>query len=176
MLATEDILKNGECKLAITGEVFPHFYQQICAMPINDRKSLLERLRILASMTATNKADYIKWYKSVMQSPVMMVGDGANDQMAICMADVGVGVSTKDGQLFSTWSPDQSPGKALIVIKQSKASMAAYHRVIRFLNFYVMAQLVGLTVVFFENVSFTNSQFYFQDVGLGFLFYLTLSW
>lgn len=138
---------------------------------------MLQKVKILGSMTATNKADYIQWYKSVFKSSVMMVGDGANDQMALCMADIGVGISTKEGQLFSTyWTQEQNPEMALIVVKQSKASMSAHQRVVRFLIFYVMAQLVGQIVIFFENTNFTNQQFYFLDVGLGFTFYVTLSW
>jgi cation-transporting ATPase 13A2 len=76
--------------LALTGKALQFLIKQENPALLN---SVLARASVFARMSPEDKAQLIEKLQQVLEHPIGMCGDGANDCAALKQADVGISLS-----------------------------------------------------------------------------------
>lgn len=162
-------------RLALTGRAFLHLLTL-------DKAGLLEQgflprlvlnCAVFARMSPENKAALV----TVLQSAgmyVMMVGDGANDSMALRAAHVGISLSQVEASVaapFTSMIPNISC--VPLVMREGRGALTTSFCLFQFMCCYSTIQFANALLVVFVGSFLSNNEYLYQDLWLVFVLALT---
>ncbi|KAG8445133.1 hypothetical protein GDO86_010049, partial [Hymenochirus boettgeri] len=148
----------------IITEHFSHFLQKI-----------LIQGTIFARMSPGQKSDLVEEFQKLGYS-VGMCGDGANDCGALKMAHVGISLSEQEASVASPFTSN-TPNIECVpqLIKEGRAALTTSFCVFKYMALYSMIQYIGVLLLYWQQNSYSNYQFLFQDLAITTIISVTMS-
>jgi magnesium-transporting ATPase (P-type) len=180
-------------RLALTGRAFAHLLalhrgsataagagaggaQSAAALPPDYLHRILLNCSVFARMAPDNKAALVEELQATGLY-VMMVGDGANDSMALRSAHVGISLSQAEASVaapFTSLVPDISCVPK--VMCEGRGALATSFTLFNFMSCYSVIQFANALLAVQVGSFMSNSQYLLQDLWIVFVLSLTCTW
>lgn len=164
-----------EYSLAITGRALLHL--QSCVerqtVPLEFLQKLVIRCCVFARMSPEAKALAVNILAGAGMY-VGMVGDGANDSMALKAAHIGLSLSPVEASVaapFTSHTPDISA--VIPLLCEGRGSLATSFSLFQFMALYSTIQFANALLVVFCDSFLSNNMYLYQDLWVVFILSLT---
>jgi len=163
---------NNSTHLAITGDAFA-LLRNYCK---NDTQRLMyqrliTRCHIFGEMLPAQKAELVNDLKQIDYF-VAMVGDGANDSLALIASDVGFSLSEADTSFAAEFSADVDHCLSSFMIRQARALLDKVTVNFKFMLLFIIIQY---TVCMHNNITVLNERHVIWNNLCGFLLLIAMS-
>jgi cation-transporting ATPase 13A3/4/5 len=162
--------------LAITGRAYSHLLN--LARWGEVAPSYLHRLvlqcRVFARMSPENKASVVEQLQGTGLY-VCMVGDGANDSLALRAAHVGISLSQAEASVSAPFTSLQ-PNIACVlrVLCEGRGALATSFCLFQFMALYSTIQFCNALLIVFRQSFLSNNEYLYQDLFVVFILALTM--
>jgi predicted P-type ATPase len=142
-ISEESLAGDANAVLCITGEVFDILK--------SSGKLELERTRIFGRVSPNQKAEIVNMYARMGRN-VMMVGDGANDSIALKSAHSGLAIrSIAEANVAAPFStPSESLSAIVSLLKEARCAMTTSLAAYRYLVAVGMVQTITKTMLYLQ--------------------------
>jgi len=131
-------------------------------------RNIIRHCRVYARTTPEQKriiVELVKYIKEDEDTLVGFCGDGANDTLALKEADVGISLSKEEASLAAPFvSNDFEITSCENVLREGRASLACNFQNFKYFLFYCLTQALGVIVLFFNLVDFSNLAYIWMDI------------
>lgn len=165
-------------RLALTGRAFNVLQDEVKNGTIS--RSLLQRAVvncvIFARMSPENKAALVEELQSIGLY-VGMIGDGANDSMALRAAHVGISLSQVEASVAAPFTyavPSPSIDAIPKVLLEGRGALTTSFCLFQFMALYSTIQFANALLIVFAGSFLSNNLYLFQDLWVVFILSLTL--
>jgi cation-transporting ATPase 13A2 len=87
--------------------------------------SVLARASVFARMSPDNKAQLVEKLQKVLEHPIGMCGDGANDCAALKQADVGISLSEAEASIAAPFTSQIKDISCVVtLLREGRAALA----------------------------------------------------
>ncbi|XP_040284277.1 probable cation-transporting ATPase 13A4 [Bufo bufo] len=156
---------------AMTGntyEVLWHYFNSLL-------QKILLNGTVFARMSPGQKSSLVEEFQKLGYY-VGMCGDGANDCGALKMAHVGISLSEQEASVASPFT-SHTPNIECVpqLLKEGRAALITSFCVFKYMALYSMIQYIGVLLLYWQQNSYGNYQFLFQDLGITTIISVTMS-
>lgn len=164
--------------LAMTGRAFSAF--EATSMRSVETRSLFRRAivncSVFARMSPENKGSLVEELQSIGLY-VGMIGDGANDTLALRAAHVGISLSQVEASVAAPFTyavPDPSIDAIPSVLLEGRGALATSFSLFQFMALYSTIQFANALLIVFAGSFLSNNMYLYQDLWVVLILSLTL--
>lgn len=164
-------LGSGQYHFAMSGKsyqiVAQHFRHLLPKLLLNGT--------VFARMSPSQKSSLIEEFQK-LDYFVGMCGDGANDCGALKVAHAGISLSEQEASVASPFT-SRTPSIACVpeLIREGRAALVTSFCVFKYMALYSIIQYLGVLLLYWQQNSFGNYQFLFQDLAITTVIGVTMS-
>lgn len=156
---------------AMTGstyEIISHYFNNLL-------QKILINGTVFARMSPGQKSSLVEEFQKLGYY-VGMCGDGANDCGALKMAHVGISLSEQEASVASPFTSN-TPNIECVpqLLKEGRAALITSFCVFKYMALYSMIQYIGVLLLYWEQSTYANYQFLFQDLAITTVISVTMS-
>jgi cation-transporting P-type ATPase 13A2 len=164
--------------LAMTGRAFSAF--EAASTRSDEMKSLFRRAiincSVFARMSPENKGSLVEELQSIGLY-VGMIGDGANDTLALRAAHVGISLSQVEASVAAPFTysvTDPSIDAIPSVLLEGRGALATSFSLFQFMALYSTIQFANALLIVFAGSFLSNNMYLYQDLWVVLILSLTL--
>lgn len=170
----QDIRKDTNYKLAITGDVFRYLL-----IELNDTvltHNILMNCDIFARMSPDEKHELVEQLQKIDYT-VGFCGDGANDCGALKAANVGISLSEAEASVAAPFTSRKFDISCVLeVIKEGRSSLVTSFSCFKYMSLYSAIQFISVTIFYKRGTNLGDFQFLYIDLFLILPLAIFMSW
>jgi cation-transporting ATPase 13A2 len=163
-------------RLAMTGKAYMHLNDKLRMQTLSRMQfsKILINCTVFARMSPENKASVVERLQETGLY-VGMIGDGANDSLALRAAHVGISLSQVEASVSAPFT-SMIPNIACIprVLCEGRGSLATSFCLFQFMALYSTIQFTNAVLIVFSDSFLSNNEYLYQDLFIVFILALTL--
>ncbi|KAM9378812.1 putative cation-transporting ATPase 13A4 [Phaethornis superciliosus] len=130
---------------------------------------------VFARMSPGQKSSLVEEFQK-LDYFVGMCGDGANDCGALKVAHAGISLSEQEASVASPFT-SRTPSIACVpeLIREGRAALVTSFCMFKYMALYSIIQYLGVLLLYWQQNSFGNYQFLFQDLAITTVIGVTMS-
>jgi magnesium-transporting ATPase (P-type) len=171
---------DGSCRspyrLAMTGRALTALHEAVRAGSVPH--SVLQRAILNAAVFARMSPEAKALLVTELQGTglyVGMIGDGANDSMALRAAHVGISLSAVEASVAAPFTSAEPTIEAICtVLAEGRGALATSFCLFQFMALYSTIQFSNALLIVFSNSFMSNNMYLYQDLWVVFILSLTL--
>ena len=168
----------GPYRLAMTGRAFSVLLDDLATgaggMTADRFARMIINATVFARMSPDNKAALVERYQATGLY-VGMIGDGANDSLALRAAHVGISLSQVEASVsapFTSMVPDISAIPR--VLAEGRGALATSFCLFQFMALYSTIQFANALFIVFADSFLSNNEYLYQDLFIVLVLSLTM--
>jgi len=162
--------------LAMTGRAFLDLQGRVKdgSIPLDHLQKVVLNCPVFARMSPEAKAALVVTLQEAGLY-VGMIGDGANDSMALKASHVGISLSTVEASVAAPFTSANPTIEAIpVVLAEGRGALATSFSLFQFMALYSTIQFSNALLVVFFNSFLSNNMYLYQDLWIVFVLSLTL--
>ena len=139
-------------------------------------KIVLKHAQVYASMSPDDKARLIELLQED-ESYVAMVGDGANDCIALKTAAVGISISNTEASVAAPFTSKREDISCVpILLKEGRGSLAMAFQSFKFVELQSIIQFISITLLYQVGTDLSNNEVLYINLFIVLPLSIFMSW